>query len=128
MDVEPLVRLEMRPVSLAPLAAGLPRLSRLRIVDGPFTRHPWCLSQLAWLTSLSALEVRAGVQLGAVQAAHVQARARHALQPPTHLDDTAASPAAARPHAAPCPQVAWDAALWAPGQVAQEAAALQVRA
>lgn len=79
MDVEPLVRLESRLVSLEPLALGLPQLTRLAIHDATFTRDPWPLSQLLWLTGLKGLEV------------------------------------------------AWDTGLWAPGQVLQEAEALQVR-
>lgn len=57
MDVEPLVRLESRLVSLEPLAAGLPQLNRLAVQDATFTRDPWPLSQLAWLKGLRGLEV-----------------------------------------------------------------------
>lgn len=78
MDVEPLVRLESRLVSLEPLALGLPQLTRLAIHDATFTRDPWPLSQLLWLPGLKGLEV------------------------------------------------AWGTGLWAPGQVLQEAEALQV--
>jgi hypothetical protein len=57
MDVEPLVRLESRLVSLEPLAAGLPQLTRLVLADACFTREPWALSQLAWLKGLRGLAV-----------------------------------------------------------------------
>jgi hypothetical protein len=57
MDVEPLVVLESRLVPLEPLAAGLPQLTRLAIADATFTRQPWALSQLAWLSGLRGLRL-----------------------------------------------------------------------
>ncbi|WIA41453.1 hypothetical protein OEZ86_005030 [Tetradesmus obliquus] len=57
MDVEPLVLLQQRPVSLAPLAAGLPQLSHLALADAAFSRHPWGLGQLAGCGGLRGLSL-----------------------------------------------------------------------
>jgi hypothetical protein len=57
MDVEPLVVLESRLVSLEHLAAGLPQLTKLSLADAAFTRQPWALSQLGWLAGLKGLSM-----------------------------------------------------------------------